>query len=114
MFYILKYMTPVVPSLGDFELAVLLSLVSLDEAYGAVIRRDVSERLDRDCSIGAVYTTLQRLEEKGVLRSWATEPTPMRGGRSRRCYALTRTGARALREARAPRERLLAELREAM
>lgn len=113
MFYILDNMTAFTPSLGDFELAVLLSLVSLDEAYGAAIRREVSVRLRRDCSIGAVYTTLQRLEEKGVLRSWATEPTAVRGGRSRRCYALTRLGERALREARAPRERLLAELREA-
>jgi PadR family transcriptional regulator, regulatory protein PadR len=94
------------PTIGEFELAVLVSLASLDDAYGAAIRREVSRRLGRDCAVGAVYTTLQRLEEKRFISSWTSEPTPVRGGRSRRCYEVTPGGTRAIREARAQRERL--------
>ena len=94
------------PTIGDFELAVLLSLAALDEAYGASIRREVSRRLGRECSVGAVYTTLQRLEEKRLISSWTSDPTPVRGGRARRCYEITPAGDRALRSARATRERL--------
>ena len=94
------------PSLGEFELAVLLSLASLDDAYGASIRREVSRRLGRDCTVGAVYTTLQRLEDKHLITSWTSDPTPVRGGRSRRCYTVTPAGDRALRTARETRERL--------
>lgn len=94
------------PSLGDFELAILVSLVALDEPYGAAIRREVSERLERDVSVGAVYVTLQRLEAKGLLTSGMTDPLPVRGGRSRRTYRLTRDGEQALQAARASRERL--------
>ncbi len=104
MFYILGLMTT--SSLGDFELAVLLTVAALDEGYGAAVRRDVSRRLGRACTVGAVYTTLQRLEDKRLLRSYATEPTPVRGGRSRRCYELTPEGHRALRDARQVQGRL--------
>jgi PadR family transcriptional regulator PadR len=93
-------------SLGEFELAVLVTLASLDDAYGAAIRREVSRRLGRECAVGAVYTTLQRLEEKRLITSWMSSPTPVRGGRSRRCYKITPAGGRALREARTIRERL--------
>jgi DNA-binding PadR family transcriptional regulator len=93
-------------SLGEFELAVLVSLAALDDAYGAAIRREVSRRLDRDCTVGAVYTTLQRLEDKRLIASWTSDPTPVRGGRSRRCYRVTPNGERALRAARESRERL--------
>src|ERR1043166_2720208 len=92
--------------LGDFELAVLLSVVAIDDAYGAAIRREVSRRLGRDCTVGAVYTTLQRLEDKRLVTSWMTEPTPVRGGRARRGYRVTAAGDRALRAARETRERL--------
>lgn len=104
MFYILAQMT--LTPLPDFELAVLLSLASLYEPYGASIRREVSRRLERDCSVGAVYTTLQRLEDKGFIASHMSDPTPVRGGRSRRNYAITPDGSRALRAARVARERL--------
>src|SRR3954469_4494165 len=99
-------MTPAIPTIGDFELAVLVSLAALDDAYGAAIRREVSRRLGRDCTVGAVHTTLQRLEEKGLVTSWTSDPTPVRGGRARRCYKATRVGERALRDAHAVRERL--------
>jgi DNA-binding PadR family transcriptional regulator len=98
MFYIIKVMPP--PSIGSLELAALLTVARLaDDAYGLAVRRDLSERTGRDHSVGAVYTTLQRLEDKGLLRSRASDPLPIRGGRSRRHYALTAAGTRAMRAA---------------
>ena len=86
--------------LGTLELAALLAVVRLgDEAYGLAVRQDLAERTGRELSVGAVYTTLQRLEEKGLLRSRASAPLPVRGGRSRRHYTLTGAGARAIRDA---------------
>jgi DNA-binding PadR family transcriptional regulator len=64
-----------------------------------VIRRDVSARAEHDYSVGAVYTTLQRLETKGLLASRTTDPLPVRGGRSRRHFVVTAAGHRALSEA---------------
>lgn len=88
------------PSLGTFELTVLLAVARLgDDAYGLAVRRDVSERMRRDYSVGAVYTTLQRLEDKGLISSRATEPLPIRGGRSRRQFKVTAAGHRSIREA---------------
>jgi DNA-binding PadR family transcriptional regulator len=86
--------------LGTLELAALLAVTRLgDDAYGLAVRRDLAERTGRDYSVGAVYTTLQRLEDKGYVTSRATDPLPVRGGRSRRHFTLTGAGARALREA---------------
>jgi PadR family transcriptional regulator PadR len=88
------------PTLGTLELAALLSVVRLgDDAYGLAVRKDLVERTGRELSVGAVYTTLQRLEDKGFLRSRASAPLPVRGGRSRRHYSLTGAGARAIRDA---------------
>lgn len=88
------------PALGTFELAVLLAVVRLgDNAYGLTIRRDLAARTGREYAVGAVYTTLQRLADKGLLTSRASEPLPVRGGRSRRHYALTGAGAQAVRDA---------------
>jgi PadR family transcriptional regulator, regulatory protein PadR len=88
------------PSLGTLELAALLAVARLEEdAYGLAVRRDLAERTGHDYSVGAVYTTLQRLEDKGFLKSRASDPLPVRGGRSRRHFALTGAGARALRAA---------------
>lgn len=86
--------------LGTLELAALLAVVRLaDDAYGLAVRQDLAERTGRELSVGAVYTTLQRLEDKGLLRSRTTAPLPVRGGRSRRHYTLTGAGARAIRDA---------------
>src|SRR5437868_13577189 len=86
--------------LGDFEQLVLLGVLRLDnEAYGAAIRQEIHERSGRDVSINAVYTTLDRLEDKGLLKSWVGEPTAERGGRRRKCYALKPAGTEALRVA---------------
>ena len=87
-------------SLGDFEQLVLLGVLRLeDEAYGAAIRQEIHARSGRDVSINAVYTTLERLEAKGLLRSWIGEPTPQRGGRRRKFYALRPVGVTAMRHA---------------
>jgi DNA-binding PadR family transcriptional regulator len=87
-------------ALGDFEQLVLLGVVRLDDdAYGARIRQEIHARSGRDVSINAVYTTLDRLESKGLLRSWVGEPTPQRGGRRRKFYALRPAGVAALRQA---------------
>lgn len=87
-------------TLGEFEQLVLIAIVRLDEdAYGATIRREIEERTARRLSISAVYTTLDRLERKGLVRSWIGQPTAERGGRRRKHFALQAPGARALRSA---------------
>jgi PadR family transcriptional regulator, regulatory protein PadR len=90
------------PVLGDFEQLVLLGVLRLerdDMAYGAAIRQEIHTRSGRDISINAVYTTLDRLEGKGFLKSSIGEPTPQRGGRRRKFYALKPSGVAALRQA---------------
>jgi DNA-binding PadR family transcriptional regulator len=87
-------------TLGEFEQIVLMSIVRLEhEAYGATIRRDIETRTARRLSISAVYTTLDRLEQKGLVRSWIGEPTAERGGRRRKYFAIEAAGARALKAA---------------
>lgn len=84
-------------SLGEFERAVLLALVGLrDDAYGMRIRQELEDRLGRAVSIGAVYTTLDRLEQKGFVRSYWGEPTPERGGRAKKYFEILAPGATAL------------------
>src|SRR5262245_13969804 len=88
------------PILGEFEQLVLLALVRLSpEAYGATIRREIEARAKRRLSISAVYTTLDRLEEKELVRSHVSDPVPQRGGRRRKYFELTPLGARALKQA---------------
>jgi len=87
-------------ALGDFEQLVLLGVLRLqDEAYGAAIRQEIHARSGRDVSINAVYTTLDRLETKGLLHSWVGAPTAQRGGRRRKFYALRPAGLAAMRDA---------------
>lgn len=86
--------------LGPLELTVLLAVARLgDDAYGLAIRRDLAARTGRDHSVGAIYTTLGRLEAKGFVGSQMTEPLPVRGGRARREFRITGSGERALHEA---------------
>jgi DNA-binding PadR family transcriptional regulator len=95
------------PSLGDFELAVLLAVGRLgDDAYGLRIQSDLSAIHRREHAVGAIYTTLQRLETKGLVVSTMSEPLPVRGGRSRRLYQVTAAGKRALNAARTLAKRL--------
>jgi DNA-binding PadR family transcriptional regulator len=88
-------------SLGEFEQCLLLAVAHLgDRAYGVTIRQEVETRTERDIALGALYTSLGRLEQKGYLRSTMSDPTPERGGRSKRYFTLTSAGAAALRHSR--------------
>ena len=83
--------------LGEFELCVMLAVVRLgDDAYGVLIRRHIEGETGRAVTIGATYTTLGRLEEKGLVRFRLTEPQAVAGGRARKIFALTAEGTRAL------------------
>ena len=82
--------------LGEFEYLILSAAARLhDDAYGAAIRHEIEEATGRHCSIGALYTTLDRLETKGLIRTWMGDPTPQRGGRPKRMVRVTATGIRA-------------------
>ncbi|MGO9011822.1 MAG: PadR family transcriptional regulator [Bryobacteraceae bacterium] len=83
--------------LGELEQIVLLAVVRLaDQAYGVPIRREIEKRVDRKVTVGALYSTLDRLEAKGYLSSWFAGPTPQRGGRSRRYFKVEPPGIEAL------------------
>lgn len=86
--------------LGEFEQLVLLAVLRLgDDAYGATIRRLIEDTAGRAVGIGAVYTTLERLQAKGLVSARIGEPTAERGGRRRKHYALERPGRAALARA---------------
>lgn len=88
-------------TLGGFEKLLLLAVLQLGEdAYGAAIFEELSERTRRTVSPGAVYVTLRRLEKKAMLRARPGESTPERGGRPKKVYAIEHAGLEALREAR--------------
>ena len=88
-------------TLGEFEQYLLLAVVRLGhQAYGVTVRQEVETRTGRDIAIGALYTSLSRLELKGYLRSRMSDPTPERGGRSKRYFTVTAAGAAALRQSR--------------
>jgi DNA-binding PadR family transcriptional regulator len=94
-------------SLGEFEQVVLLAILRLDEeAYGVTIRAEISACTDREPSPGALYTTLDRLEDKGLVRSRYGDPTPQRGGRARRYFKVTSSGVRAVSRAQRSFQRL--------
>jgi DNA-binding PadR family transcriptional regulator len=79
--------------LGEFEYMLLAAAVRLGEdAYGAAIRQEMEITTGRRCSIGALYTTLDRLEKKGLLKTWMGEATPQRGGRAKRMVRVTAKG----------------------
>lgn len=93
-------------SLGSFEEIVLLTVAVLhEEAYGVAIRDQLLQRLDRKVHISAVHSCLNRLEEKGFVRSEMGRPTAERGGRRKRMFELTASGKEAVRSAREVRER---------
>src|SRR3984893_9820838 len=83
--------------LGEFEHMVILALLRLaDRAYGVTVRQEIELRTSREVSIGAVYATLDRLEAKGYVKSRLGEPTPERGGRSKRFFRVTNKGVAAV------------------
>jgi PadR family transcriptional regulator, regulatory protein PadR len=83
--------------LGEFEHIVVLALLRLeDQAYGVTVRQEIEFRTKREVSIGAVYATLGRLETKGYVKSHFGDPTPERGGRSKRFFRVTARGIAAV------------------
>ena len=87
--------------LGEFEHIVLLAVLRLGEdAYGVPIGLEIERRTGRSLTAGALYRTLDRLEAKDYLTSWFGDPTPERGGRSRRYFKARPLGIRALRASR--------------
>lgn len=88
-------------SLGEFEHIVLLTLVRLgDDAYGMSVRTTIHDLIKRDISIGAIYTTLERLQIKGYVESRIGEATAKRGGRAKKYFSVTGKGRKVLRDAR--------------
>ena len=101
-------------SLSGSDEIVLLAVMRLGpNAYGVTIRKAVTEATGQEPSIGAIYTALERLEEKGFVSSRQGEPTPERGGRAKRYFEITGAGAQALTEAERVRALLRGQLRPA-
>jgi PadR family transcriptional regulator PadR len=83
--------------LGEFEHIVVLALLRLgDRAYGVTVRQEIELRIGREVSIGAIYATLDRLEAKGYVNSRLGDPTPERGGRSKRFFRVSAKGTLAI------------------
>ena len=85
------------PTLGDLEQLVLLALLRLGpDAFGIAVQQEIASRTRRDVSLGAVYTTLARLEQKGYVTTRVGDPTPVRGGRRKKHYRVQAAGRRVL------------------
>jgi DNA-binding PadR family transcriptional regulator len=94
--------------LGEFEQIVLLAILRLREnAYGVTIRREITVCTGRQPAPGALYTTLDRMEEKGLVESWLGDPTPQRGGRAKRYFIVTNKGRVAVASAQRSYQNLL-------
>lgn len=95
------------PGLGEFEQLVLLAIAHLrEEAYGIPIVEEIERRTGRSVARAAVYITLRRLEEKGLVSTWMSEPLAERGGKGRRYAKLAAPGVKALRDARRATDRM--------
>lgn len=100
-------MSPVL-NLGEFEQLILLAVLRLgDGAYGVTIRAELAARAGRNIAPGALYTALERLETKGLIKSRMSDPTPQRGGRAKRYVSVTTAGRQALTRARQAYDRML-------
>jgi PadR family transcriptional regulator, regulatory protein PadR len=93
--------------LGELEHLVLLSVLHLGEAHAPAVRDDIHGRAGVDLARGSVYVALDRLDRKGYLDSWFGDPTPERGGKSKRLFRATAAGRRALAQS----DRALARMR---
>jgi DNA-binding PadR family transcriptional regulator len=95
-------------TLGDFEQVALLAILRLGEkAYGVTIRQEITARTGRNLSPGALYTTLDRLENKGMVTSRFGDPTPQRGGRAKRYFCVSKAGVEAIARAQRSYQRLM-------
>lgn len=94
--------------LAEFELYVMLAILRLEgNAYGVTIRREIEERAGRPVSIGAVYATLGRLEEKRMVEFRISDPTPVQGGRSKKLVSLTANGLATLEHSAGMLQRMM-------
>ena len=94
--------------LGEFEQIVLLAILRLgDNAYGVTIGAEITACTRREPAPGALYTTLDRLEDKGLVTSRLGDPTPQRGGRAKRYFVLNSKGLAAITRAQQSYRRLL-------
>jgi PadR family transcriptional regulator len=85
--------------LGEFEYVLITAAAGLSErAYGATVREEIDKAAGRRCSVGALYTTIERLEKKGMVKTWMGEATAQRGGRAKRMVRVTPKGIRAAKE----------------
>jgi PadR family transcriptional regulator len=99
--------------LGELELMILLTVVSLgEEAYGVPISREIGRHLGRDVSLGSVYAALERLAAKGLVSSRLGDPTPERGGKARRYFRVTKAGMKQMQETRRVLQRMWRSLPE--
>lgn len=95
-------------NLGEFEQVVLLAILRLaNEAYGVTIRKEIKQHTGRSTVPGALYTTLDRLEQKGLVASRLGDPTPERGGRAKRYYEVSADGVAAIERAQRSYQSLL-------
>ena len=93
--------------LGEFELLVLLAILRLDaDAYGVTIKDALDHETSREVTLGAIYKTLGRLEDKGFVSTRLGQPTPQRGGKRKKLYRLEPLGYRALKQSMADLRRL--------
>ena len=101
-------------TLGQFEQLVLTAILLLrDNAYGVTIHGKVQELTrPKTVSPGAIYVTLDRLEDKGMVMSWLSDPTPERGGRAKRCYRIEALGEQALQESAVTARRIWESITE--
>lgn len=99
--------------IGEFEQIVMLALLQLgDGAYGVQVRREIEERTGREATVGAVYATLDRLEEKGYVSSRVGEATAERGGRAKRIFRTEASGVHALRQSQEALRRMTQGLKQ--
>lgn len=88
-------------ALGEFEYLIMLAILRLGkDAYGMRVRQEIATRTGRDVTIGAVYATLERLVEKGLLAASVSDPMPERGGRAKRSFTITGAGMEAANRSR--------------
>ena len=98
-------------NLGEFEQIILLSILRLGEtAYDVRVRAEIAEHTGRSVTPGALYTTLERLEDKGFVTSRLGDPTPERGGRAKRYYKVSASGLKAVKRAQSAYQSLLGGL----
>jgi len=99
--------------LGDFEQLVMLAVMRLGEdAYGMAVRREIEASSERRVSLGAIYATLDRLEDKGLVSSALGETTRERRGRAKRFFRVQTPGVRALRNSLASLDRMRKGIKE--